>query len=160
MTLSSGVDDIVVALGHSNRVCEIDLWVAGWRQLEKALAAMRVPFPELIKLRLFSNDETPPVVPDSFLGGSAPRLRVFELKGVSFPGLPKLVLSAAHLVHLYVVHIPHSGYISPDSMVALLSMLSSLEWLSLGFESPRSRPDWGSRRPPPSKRSIIPSDEF
>ena len=136
MTLSSGVDNIIVALGHSNHVCEVNLWVAGWQQLEKVLAVMQVPFLELIKLWLFSNDEMPPVIPNSFLGGSAPHLWVFKLKGVSFLGLPKLLLSATHLVHLYIVYIPHSGYISPNAMVALLSMLSSLEWLSLGFESP------------------------
>jgi len=42
-------------------------------------------------------------------------------------------------------------------MVALLSVLSSLERLSLQFESPQSRPNLESRRPPPLKLSIIPS---
>jgi hypothetical protein len=35
-------------------------------------------------------------------------------------------------------------------------MLSSLETLSLEYESPESRPDWESRSPPPPKRSILP----
>ena len=37
------------------------------------------------------------------------------------------------------------------------SEIQILETLSLGFESPQSRPDWESRRPSPLKRSIIPS---
>jgi len=59
-----------------------------------------VPFPELTKLQLFSGGETPPVAPDSFLGGSAPHLRIFELDSIPFPGLPKLLLSATHLDNL------------------------------------------------------------
>jgi hypothetical protein len=42
-------------------------------------------------------------------------------------------------------------------MVDLLSVLSSLESLFLEFQSPQSRPDWEARRPPPSKRSVIPA---
>ncbi len=52
IALTSGVDDIVVALRHSRRVCEVYLWGASRRQLEKVLATMQVPFPELTDLRL------------------------------------------------------------------------------------------------------------
>ncbi len=44
-------------------------------------------------------------------------------------------------------------------MVTLLPGLSSLETLHLHFESPESRPDLERRRPPPLKRSVIPSLE-
>ncbi len=88
------------------------------------------------------------------LGGSAPRLRHFSLNAIPFPGLPKLLLSANHLVALWLTDIPHSGYISPEAMVALISVLSSLETLLLGFQSPQSRPDT-SLHPP--KRSILPA---
>jgi hypothetical protein len=101
------------------------------------------------------NGETVPVIPDSFLGGSAPRLRILSLSGIPFPGLPKLLLSANHLVSLSVDDIPHSGYISPEAMVALLSVSSSLRSLSLKFRSRQSRPDWGSRSLPPPNRSIL-----
>ncbi len=157
MTLSSGVGDIIVALGQTNRVCIVNLVGLADRQLEKVLAAMQVPFPDLTRLRLFSNGETPPVVPDSFLDGSAPRLQHFELEGIPFPGLPKLLFSATHLVYLYLSHIPHSGYISPEAMAAFLAVLSSLETLLLQFQSPQSRPDWESRRLPPSNPSVIPT---
>jgi len=158
ITLSSGVDNIIAALEQSNRVCHVDLWGLEWK-LDKVLAAMQVPFPELTHLSLVSDSEIPPVAPDSFLGGSAPRLQFFELYGIPFPGLPKLLLSATHLLRLDLSNIPHSGYISPEAMAALLSVLSSLETLHLQFRSPQSRPDWESRRPPPSERSVIPALE-
>ncbi len=159
MALISGVDNIVAALGHSNRVCQVDLYVDG-RQLEEVLTAMQVPFPELTDLRLWSSDKTAPVIPDSFLGGPAPRLRYLQLTGIPFPELPKLLLSVTHLVHLHLSDIPHSGYISPGAMVPLLSVLSSLESLTLRFQSHQSCPDLESRRPSPLKRSVIPSDVF
>src|SRR5713101_3622115 len=123
---------------------------------------VRVPFPELTDLQLSSYDETLPVVPDSFLGGSAPSLEHVSLSGIPFPGLPKVLLSAAHLVDLRHFNIPHSGYISPEAMVALLSALSSLEVLFLKFESPQSRPDWESRslRPPNALSSLLSSISF
>ena len=155
MTLS-GTDDIIATLGQSNRVCEVffrDL--AGW-QMENILAAMQVPFPELTGLWLYSNGETMPVLPDSFLGGSAPRLQILTLEGIPFPGFPKLLLSVNRLLYLELVNIPHSGYISPEAMVALLSALSSLRRLHLRFQSPESHPDWERRSLPPPKRSILP----
>jgi len=107
---SSGVDNVIAALEQSNRVCQIYLWGLTGQQLEEILAVMQVPFPELTDLELDSN-ETLPVIPDSFLGGSAPRLRNFTSFGIPFPGLPKLLSSAAdHLVELWIRNIPHSGY--------------------------------------------------
>ena len=157
MTYSS--DNVIAALGQSNRVREVDMSLPGW-QLEKVLAPMQVPFPELTVLQLFSEPEAEaetPVIPDSFLGGSAPRLQVFNLTCTPYPGLPKLLLSATHLVNLSLYGIPHSGYISPEAMVALLPVLSSLETLSLGFLSPQSLPDFERRSLPPPNRFILPS---
>jgi hypothetical protein len=157
MALSSSTDNIIAALGQNNRVCEVILLgLAGWH-LEEVLAAMQVPFPEMTDLQLWSDDKTPPVIPDSFLDGSAPRLRIFRLDGIPFPGFPKLLLSATHLVQLMLTNIPHSGYISPEAIVAPLSALSSLEVLSLEFQSPQSRPDRESRSLLPPKRSILPT---
>jgi hypothetical protein len=153
----SGTDDIIAALGQSNRVCQVDLWGLAGRQLEEVLAQMQVQFPKLTVLRLHSHDETVPVIPDSFLDGSAPRLRVFGFDGIPFPGLPNLLLSATHLVNLCLVNNPHSGYISPEAIVALISVLSSLETLTLTFQSPQSRPGWESRSLPPPMRSTLPA---
>ncbi len=156
-SFSSSADNIILALGQTNRVCHVDLWVLEDQESDKVLAAMQVPFPELAELRLTSKGETPLVIPDSFLGGSAPHLRICRLEGIPFPGLPKLLLSATHLVTLYLSDIPHSGYFSPEAMAALLSVLSSLESLRLLFRSSQSRPDRVNRRPSPSKRSVLPS---
>jgi len=156
LSSSSGTDNIIAALGQSNRVCKVTLLDLADRQLEQVSAAMQVPFPELTVLRISSAGETPPVIPDSFFGGSVPRLQYFSLDGIPFPGLPKLHLSATHLVDLDLHDIPHSGYISPEAMVALLSTLSSLGELHLEFRSPQSRPDWESRSLPPPKRTILP----
>ena len=119
---------------------------------------MQVPFPELTELELWSSDVTPPAIPDSFLDGSAPRLQIFDLSGIPFPGLPKLLLSATQLVDLNLDDIPHSGYISPEAIVAPLSELSSLKSLSLQFRSRQSRPGWeGPSLPPPKRSSILPA---
>ena len=45
-------------------------------------------------------------------------------------------------------------------MVALLSMLSSLERLSLHFQSPQSRPDWERQSLPPPSYFVIPALNF
>ena len=121
VAFSSGTDNVIAALGQSNRVCQVQLWgLDSESQLEEVLAAMQMPFPDLTDLLLSSDGETLPVIPilDSFLGGSTPRLQRFELTGIPFTGLPKLLLSADHLVYLGLFDVPHSGYVSPEAMVA------------------------------------------
>ena len=119
---------------------------------------MQVPFPELAVLSLsFGGLSYVPVLPDSFLGGSAPCLQYLSLTSIPFPGLQYLLLSAAHLVHLWLVNIPHSGYISPEAMATCLSMLTSLESFQLEYESPQSFPDQENRSSPPPTRSILPA---
>jgi F-box-like len=148
------VDNIIAALGQSNRVCRVDLRLASW-ELEKLLPAMQVPFPELTELELFLYGEPLPVIPDSFLGRSAPRLRIFTLNDISFPGLPNLLLSATNLVSLRLTDIPE--YISPEAMGALLSVFSSLETLYLELQTPQSLPDRESRSLHPPKHSVLPA---
>ena len=156
--VSSAMDNVIMALGQSNRICQVWFLLLGGWQLEKVLTPMQVSFPELTDLRLRSYGETP-VIPDSFLGGSAPQcLRYLHLDNIPFPGLPKLLLSATHLVNL-LLDIPHSGYISPKEMVASLTVLPCLESLTLEFQSPQSRPDWESQSLPP-KRSILPALKY
>lgn len=94
------MDNIIAALEHNDRVCRIDLWRVPSSQWEAVLAAMQQPFPALTRLQLEFNDETTPVLPYSFLGGSTPRLQRLFLNGVPLPGLPKLLLSATDLVYL------------------------------------------------------------
>jgi hypothetical protein len=147
------MDNAIAVLEQSDRVRLIYLRDVSSSHLEKLSAATREPFPELTYLELSSCGEV--VLPDSFLGGYAPRLQSFELNGIPFPGLPKLLLSAPHIVELYLHNIPHSGYISPKEMVTALSTLTNLGSLILEFQSPRSRPDRPTRHLPPPRRSVL-----
>ncbi len=151
------VDEIIPKLRHSNRISEICLKCFTILQIENVWAAMQVPFPELESLHLSNAVQSVPVLPDSFLGGSAPRLRYLALDAIPFPGLPNLLLSATHLTYLYLYDIPHSGYISPEAMATCLSILTNLERLLLEFESPQSSPDQENRRSPLPTRSILPT---
>jgi hypothetical protein len=151
-----GMHNIIAALKHNDRVCEIELWRVPSSLLENVLVAMQVPFSALTDLRLASKDEPAPVVPDLFLGGSAPCLRNLSLRSIPFPGLPKLLLSATHLVDLSLRDIPHSGYISPTALVTCLSTLTGLKKLILEFESPQSCPDRESRHLPSPTLSVFP----
>jgi F-box-like len=154
------VDEIIAVLERKDRVVEIFLIFVDCSNLENILAAMQATLPELTRLILRPSDEDDGIVsvlPDSFLGGSAPRLESLTLERIPFPGLPKLLLSATRLVGLRLENIPHSGYISPEVMVTALSTLTSLEHLSLLFKSPLSRPDWANRRMPPPTRSVLPA---
>ena len=119
---------------------------------------MHQPFPALIYLRLWSGneDELVSVIPDSFLGGSAPHLQTLILDHIPFPGLPNLLLSATHLVEITLFRIPYSAYLPPEMMVDCLSVLSRLEVLIFEFESSQSRDDQNSRPSPPPTRVFLP----
>ena len=155
---SSRLDNIIAALEHNDRVCQIRLRNLTGLECVTDSAAMQNPFMELTDLQL-SIFDLGPILPDSFLGGTAPRLRSLYLYKVPFPGLPKLLLSTTHLVKLDLLNIPRFGYIPPDAMATSLSALTNLESLHLHFQYPRPRPALESRRPPPPPltRSILPS---
>jgi hypothetical protein len=157
----TSVDNVIAELEYSDRICQINLFFHATSPIEKLRTAMQVPFPELAVLRMYLVDMSyVPVLPDSILGGSAPRLRFLALASIPFPGLPNLLLSATHLVNLYLYNIPDSGYFSPESMATCLSMLTSLEELDFQFNSPQSSPDQESRPPPPPPpptRSVLPA---
>ena len=154
------LDNMVALLDPSDRVCQINLMSIPTSQyLERLLEGMQKPLPGLKNLALWWNPfvTTPvPVVPDSFLSGYAPCLRDLSLNRIPFPGLPKLLLSATDLVSLHLLGIPHSGYISPEAMVASLSTSTNLRSLYLIFRSSRSHPDRESRHRPLPKRTIFP----
>ena len=164
-----GLDNIITALEHNDRVCDIRLSVFANSELEEVFAAMQQPFPALthLELSLWNRgdlgwedgmpEEEPLVAPESFLGGFAPFLQHLYLQHVPFPGLPKLLLSAADLVSLCLFEIPHSGYISPEAMVCCLSTLTRLESLTLAFKSPLSRRVRETQRSHPPIRSALPA---
>ena len=153
---TESVENIITGFECSDRVCLVDLRNFPSSHLERVLAAMQVQFPKLTYLVLSSSVESAPVIPDSFLGGSATSLETIGLDGIPFPGVPRLLLSATHLESLRLENIPHSGYMSPEAMVTTLSTLTSLEYLTLGFQSPRSFPDQETRLLPPLARAVLP----
>ena len=170
-TTSSGTNNVIATLGQHNRVCQVDLHPTRWDfwKMKAVLGAMQVLFPELTDLRLSSRwhwnidniNTNPasrvPVIPDSFLGGSAPRLQNFTLEDLPLRGLPNLLSSANNLVRLRLVDIPYYEFISPEAMSACLSVLSNLRILCLKFETVAASNafTWESQVPPP-KRSILP----
>jgi hypothetical protein len=149
-----GVENLMAALNEHNRVYGIHINGVPDSLLKRIVAIKS--FPVLKELGLVSYDQSAPVLPDSFLGGSAPHLRRLWLKGIPFPGLGKLLLSTTDLIDLYLTDIPHIGYISPKAMVSSLSTLTRLERLqvALKFLSPGSQAD---QDPPPLPRIVLPA---
>ena len=148
--------NILAALEHNDRISKLDIFNIPSSETEKALAALQQPFPALKYLQFQFETESTPVLPASFLGGFAPALQTLHLDKIPFPGLQKLLLTTTHLTTLRLWRTPHSGYISPEAMVTALSVLTRLEELWIGFESPRSHPDGKVRRPPPRTRTVLP----
>jgi len=102
-------------------------------------AAMQEPFPSLTHLRLTGpkdQDERAPLLPRSLLGGGTLRLQEVYLRGISYPALPKLLLSASDLVHLHFIDIPPNCYVSAEAMVTGLTRLTRLESLAIQYRSP------------------------
>ena len=143
-----------------NRVYEIKLLITnpGWQRLA---LAMQEQFPALVHLVLciayIDSRHPKPILTDRFLGGSAPRLQSLITHSISFPTLPKFLLSATHLVRLDLRDIPHSGYMSPEAFVTGLAVSVNLESLCIKFQSHRSLPYQESRCQPPPTRTILPA---
>jgi hypothetical protein len=152
---SKRVDNIASVLKLRDRVCKVDLDCVTESKMEEICRVMEEPFPDLTDLRLGADPNAAPQLPDSFLGGSAPRLRSLILESIPFPALPNLLWSARHLVCLHFFGIPDSGYVSPEAMVTYLSMLTSLESLSLGSESYQPLPGPDSRPPHHTTRTVL-----
>jgi hypothetical protein len=74
-----GVVNIIAALERRERVCQVALHNVQSSDLGIYFEALQQPLPELTELWIFSSYETAPVVPDSFLGGSAPHLEFLSL---------------------------------------------------------------------------------
>jgi len=152
------VDSSIGVLEHRDRIIGIDLSGLTGPKLKTCVTSMQEPFPILRTLSLGCNAEMPPMISDTFLGGSAPRLESIKLLRVPFPTLPKFLLSTRGLVELELEEIPSTGYISPDVMAASLAMLTRLRSVSIGFLSLRSFPKHlTTQSPPPPTRTVLPS---
>ena len=151
----SGLPNIIAALDQHDLVCGIKIRGVPNSLLESA--AIKRRFSKLTHLMLRSYEENAPVIPDSSLDGSAPRLQSLEFTSIPFPALGKLLLSATDLVTFRLFDIPNSGYILPELIVTSLSALPRLQELGIGFRSPRSRADRERRHPPPLKPLVLPT---
>ena len=153
------VTNVISMLKQNDRVCKIVIDNVPSPLLFKAMAK---PFPALIELTLtqMSHMEEPPTFPDSFLGGSAPRLQSLRLYGFPLPGKGKLLLSTRDLVDLSLGFIPYSGYVSPESMVDILSALTKLKSFQLHLTRFESFGFWTheeSQYPPVFERVVLPA---
>ena len=141
-------DNIIAALKHHNRVCEINFALTS-TLLEKSALLMQEPFPALEQLRLESPDSATGslILPSAFLGGSAPRLREIHLDGITFPALSQLLLSSTpRLVSLQLEKIPYAESFSPEVLVNGLSASTQLQCLKLHFIFPDTLPEQGDAR--------------
>jgi hypothetical protein len=152
--LLNGVN-IIDTLEHHDRVSEIDLSITS-TLLKRLNKAMKKTYPVLTHLRLRSSMSAP-VLRNTFLGGSAPRLETLSLGGIPFPALPKFLPICHDLGYIYLTNIPNTGYISPEAMATALSALTKLKVVHIGFESPASRPDPGNRPPSSFTRIVLPA---
>ena len=153
--LWDGSSNVIAAFEHSNRISDVEIFDIIGSALKNLLGMMRGPFPILRYFYLRSSHKSIPVVPETFLGGSKPRLETFMLSGIPFLSFPKFVFSAISIQFLSLCDIPNSGYISPETMAICLAALPNLIYLSIGFRSPRSRPI--QIGPLPLIRSVLPA---
>jgi len=159
MKFKEDVTNVIATLRHHNRVCKI-YYRNQYSQefLLKEFAAIDEPFLALKSMELIlPYGQNVPVLPDSFLGGSAPHLRSLKLKGIPYPSIGRLLSSTTNLVQLSLWGIPLSGYISPKTIVPCLSTLARLKSLELGFQCRHSWAHRRSRHPLPLTCVVFPS---
>jgi len=145
-------DDAIAALEHPDRVCSIRMSVEEYIFEDMAMVLRRT-FPVLTSLTLQSIKYGNISLPNSFLGGYAPRLQKVTLGDIPFPTFPTFLRSARDLVKLRLVN---NGSISAGMMVAGLAALTKLECLIISFERrlgwQTSHPDQG-----PPTRIVLPA---
>jgi len=151
----NGVNNLIAALECRDRISKISIHDIRGPVLETLLTVLHKPFPVLTDFYLDSTDESVSVLPETFLGGFAPRLQAFWLNGIPFSSFPEFIVSFTHIVDLHLLDIPSSGYISPEAMASCLTVLTNLRFLSIGFRSPPSRPLQSS--PPHLTRAPLPA---
>ncbi|KAH9980535.1 hypothetical protein BJV74DRAFT_102218 [Russula compacta] len=138
------LDNILAALERRDQACGISLTGLTTPLFETFVTMMQEPFPTLTFLEFRSvgtgidDVETAPIIPDTFLGRSAPRLQSLTLSSIAFQGLPKLLFSAKDLVSLELTGIPVTGYmyISSEALADSLSALPRLKWCHIINTSP------------------------
>jgi F-box-like len=151
---------VITAIEQRDRVQWIHLQDISSTLLEKMVKMMQETYPTLEHLRLWADDEIAPVLPEEFLGGSAPCVETFWLRGIPFPEVPKLLLTMNDLVHLRLEKIPDSGYIPPEAMLTALSTCAKLETLIIEFKPGDPNPDLTSQEITSIARAFLPALTF
>jgi hypothetical protein len=148
------ITNAISSLKRNDRVCKIGIDNVP-NSLLKELGTTSDPFPALIELRLmlFEEDPDPPIPLDSFLGGPVPH----QLSSIPFPAIGKLLLSTRNLVTLSLDLAEHSGYISPEAMVTILSVLTRLKSLCIIFLGVKSRGASRRQDHPTLTRVVLPA---
>ncbi|KAI9463595.1 hypothetical protein BJY52DRAFT_1184604 [Lactarius psammicola] len=149
-------ENLVTALRHPDRIYEIGITVTG-SLCDRLAAEMQNTMSSLEALRLMVQGKAELLLPDQFLGGSAPLLSVISTYGVAFPALPKLLLLASNLVSLELWNIPRSGYFSPEALVMGLSVATQLKSFKIHFDFPISHFHARNLRTPLSGRTVLPA---
>lgn len=143
-------DNVIAALEHPDRVDRVCIFIDSDVLARELFEMMQVPFTALTYLHLTGPAEADLMLdlPAQFLGGFAPCLQYLRLTYISFPALPKLLLSARGLVSLEVEYTCTSGYayISPEEMVGGLAGLTRLRNLCIKFQLPEL-PPYSDERP-------------
>ncbi|KAH9014830.1 hypothetical protein EDB84DRAFT_1528135 [Lactarius hengduanensis] len=97
----------------------------------KFLKALGHPFPKLERLEISLSHRLEPILPTTFLSGSAPSLRRLTLRGVVLECLPPLLSSATGLVELSLTLRIAYGALPEASLIANLQRMSCLRRLEL-----------------------------
>ena len=129
------IDNIFDTLKNPARICEMDVDMTR-SLLEKCGSLLEESFPALGYLRLESRGTTSGralVIPDNFLGNSAPRLRVVRLQNTVCPTLPRLLSTSQNLVSLQLEHIPGERIFTAQELAVGLSSTPQLESLKIGI---------------------------
>jgi F-box-like len=151
---NSDADNIMAALQHSDRICEIQLNVTT-PLLEKLTTLPQESFPALEYLELETDSDNGLILPNEFFVGPFPNLHVLHVARIAFPALQRVLPSARNLVELHLGELPSSGYITPAALLTFLPVMPHLERLFLHFRSPISRPISGGYRPAPQGRAVL-----
>jgi hypothetical protein len=120
---------IFLALSNRDRVRRIEFWELP--NVGKFVTAMDDQFPILERMYIRSRIEV--VLPATF---QAPNLRHLRLWAASIPIRSPLLTNTAGLVTLKLRHIPASADFPPSYILTRLSLMTQLEKLCIGFDSP------------------------
>ena len=156
------IENVVAALQQPDRITDIRFDSLTRSDLMRYPVMMKRQFSVLKYLslgwvKMMGDDEV--VLPDGFLGGSAPSLQTLLLEGIAFPGLPSLLSSTTQLVTLQLSSVPSIGCIPSEVMATCLIALPNLQELGIEFQ-PRFLHDFFYTDQSSSTHAVLPSLAF